>query len=129
MELYGTFSKSHFYYRSKSALDEKTMKRVTKSSAKEVVKKFLEDMKRERKSKTDLSRSQSKSARTAVFKFFPSEGTPNVTIEDHSTLHCLKITQNVPFQFFLILVVAPIFVLLNCHAWKCLALLFDCNVE
>ena len=85
MELYGTFSKSHFYYRSKSALDEKTMKRVTKSSAKEVVKKFLEDMKRERKSKTDLSRSQSKSATTAVFKFFPSEGTPNVTIEDHST--------------------------------------------
>mgnify|MGYP001200851707 CR=1 FL=1 len=60
------------------------MTRVTKSSAKEVVKKFLEDMKRERKSK-DLS-SQSKSATTAVFKFFPSEGTPNVTIEDHSTL-------------------------------------------
>ena len=109
MELYSSiFSKSHFYYRSKSALDEKTMKRVTKSSAKEVVKKFLEDMKRERKSKTDLSRSQSKSATTAVFKFFPSEGTPNVTIEDHSTLHCLKITQNVPFQFFLILAFSTI---------------------
>ena len=103
MELYSSiFSKSHFYYRSKSALDEKTMKRVTKSSAKEVVKKFLEDMKRERKSKTDLSRSQSKSATTAVFKFFPSEGTPNVTIEDHSTYVTLfENYPNCPISIFL----------------------------
>ena len=53
------------------------MKRVTKSSAKEVVKKFLEDMKRKRKQQND-----EKNAFSAVFQFFPADGKPNVTIED-----------------------------------------------
>ena len=54
------------------------MKRVTKSSAKEVVKKFLEDMKRKRKQQND-----EKNAFSAVFQFFPADGKPNVTIEDY----------------------------------------------
>ena len=62
--------------------DPKTMKRVTKSSAKEVVKKFLEDMKQKRK-----QQDESKNAFSAVFQFFPADGAPNVTIEDHGKLY------------------------------------------
>ena len=72
------------------------MKRVTKSSAKAVVKKFLEEMRRKRKTQQDLdSGDQSKSATTAIFKFFPSEGSPNVTIEDHSTYYVIGTLTNV----------------------------------
>ena len=59
------------------------MKRVTKSSAKEVVKKFLQDMKQKRKDSVTEDYDQSKSAYSAVFPNFPSTGNPNVTIEDY----------------------------------------------
>ena len=43
--------------------------------SKEVVKKFLQDMKAQRNIKTKIS---------AIYSNFPIEGAPNVTIEDYS---------------------------------------------
>ena len=45
-------------------------KRVIKSTAKNVVKKFLDDMRDQRN--------------VAIFSNFPIQGSPNVTIEDHT---------------------------------------------